>query len=139
MAEWKFWKFADYLSPSGENPLSDWKQRILSVQQRADIDALLGILRKTRIWSPAVFRPRMRGYDELSEIRLKSDGIQIRLVGCFKPGFRYILLIGCTHKQQIYDPKDALKTAERRKRQIDRGEATFREHDESENGSEVKG
>ena len=129
MAEWTGWTFMDYCSAGGNNPISEWYESVLSVQQRADVDALLRVLRNSRIWNVTDFRARIQGREGLSEIRLKSERTQIRLIGRQAPGFRYVLLIGCTHKQQIYDPKSCLDTAERRKKEIDRGEASTREHE----------
>lgn len=42
-------------------------------------------------------------------------------MGFFMKGIWYAVL-GCTHKQQVYDPADALATAKKRKKEIERGE-----------------
>lgn len=110
------------------NPITRWKRNKLSIQQRADVNALLGILRNQRPWSPQDFRLRLQGHDGISEIKLKSENVQIRLVGCFKPGAKYVILIGCTHKGSVYDPHACLVTAERRKGEIDREEVDISEH-----------
>jgi hypothetical protein len=122
----------NYGDAGPSNPITRWKKNQLSTQQRADVNTLLGVLRNQRQWSKQDFRPRLRGYDGLSEIKLKSENVQIRLVGCFKPGQRYVILIGCTHKGSVYDPRACLDTAERRKREIDREEVQISEHSVSD-------
>jgi len=132
MVAWTGWTFANYGSAGPSNPITEWKRTKLSIQQRADLNYLLGVLRNQREWSERDFRPRLKGYEGISEIKLKSEDVQIRLVGCFKPGFRYVFLIGCTHKGSVYDPHRCLDTADRRKREIDRGEVDLSEHSVSD-------
>jgi hypothetical protein len=122
MASWEYWNFENYGPKGPENPITSWRETKLSVQQRSDVSTLLGIMRNQRQWSNRDFRSRLQGYEGLSEIRLKSERSQIRLVGCFRPGFRYVILIGCIHKDSVYDPHHCLKTADRRRREINRGE-----------------
>jgi hypothetical protein len=122
----------NYGEAGPSNPITLWKRHRLSVQQRSDVNTLLGILRNQRQWNKTDFRPQLQGYDGISEIKLKSENVQIRLVGCFKPGFEYVILIGCTHKGTVYDPHACLDTAQRRKREIDRKEISTSEHSVSD-------
>lgn len=69
------------------------------------------------------YRPSLRGYKGLGELRWESERKQHRLIGYLQGG-TFFALIGCTHKQQIYDPSEALKTADKRRLQIERGEAS---------------
>ena len=63
------------------------------------------------------------GREGLSEIRWKAESVQWRVVGFFGLApMNYTMLIGCTHKQNQYDPRDALETAIRRKKNIERRE-----------------
>ena len=57
----------------------------------------------------------------MGELRWVSEKKQHRLIG-YLQGVTFFALIGCTHKQQIYDPSEALETADKRKRRIERGE-----------------
>lgn len=122
------WTFLNYGEAGPTNRITWWKKNRLSTQQRADVNALLGILRNQERWSNQDFRAGLRGYRGLSEIRLESEKVQIRLVGCFKAEHKYVILIGCTHKGSVYDPHACLDTAERRRREIDRGEVDISEH-----------
>jgi hypothetical protein len=78
------------------------------------MDTLLDILATTNVWKYPDF---VRLDDGLGEIRWKFDKKQYRLIGCsWKDPGGYLLLIGCTHKQQVYDPPDAIATADKRRR-----------------------
>jgi hypothetical protein len=109
-----------YQSPAGNNKIADWYWG-LSVQQKADTDEFLKNMRKMREWKPPEYRPRLRDGDGLGELRWRSENKEHRLMGFFMKGIWYAVL-GCTHKQQIYDPTDSLATAKRRKKQIEQGE-----------------
>ena len=109
-----------YLSPAGNNKIADWYEG-LSVQQKSDTDEFLKNMRKTREWKPPEYRPRLRDGNGLGELRWRSENKQHRLIGFFMKGIWYAVL-GCTHKQQIYDPTDSLGTAKRRKKEIEQGE-----------------
>jgi len=77
-------------------------------------DDLLEVLAKKAEWRFPEFR---KLDDGLGEIRWKSDKKQHRVIGCsWKNPAGYLLLIGCTHKQNIYNPPDALTTADKRRR-----------------------
>jgi len=106
-------RFLDYKSPAGNNLIAEWYCRI-SVEARAMFDDLLDVLSKKAIWSYPDFK---RLDDGLGEIRWKCDKKQYRVIGCsWKEPQGYLLLIGCTHKQDIYDPPDAIGTADKRRR-----------------------
>ena len=111
-----------YVSPSGSNKISAWYESLVP-QERADADEFIKNMRKTREWKMPNYRPSLRGYKGLGELRWESERKQHRLIGYLQGGTFYAL-IGCTHKQQIYDPSEALKTADKRKLQIERGEAS---------------
>jgi hypothetical protein len=67
------------------------------------------------------YRPRLRNGEGLGELRWLSGDKQHRLIGFFMKGYWYAV-IGCTHKQQIYNPPDAIETGKKRKKQIEREE-----------------
>jgi hypothetical protein len=75
--------------------------------------------------SKGVKAPHARG---LGELRWSSEKKQHRLLGFFADGVWYALL-GCTHKQNIYDPADALATAAKRKNEIQKREVGTVEYD----------
>jgi len=74
------------------------------------------------------YRPRLRGGEGLGELRWTSENKKHRLLGFFMKGCWYAV-VGCTHKQRIYDPTHALETAKRYKSQIENGTARTVEYD----------
>lgn len=124
------WQFMDYISPSGKNMITDWYAG-LSYQEQADFDTLMSILVKTQQWrEPAFKRLQGRPYAGLGELRFKSERKQHRVIGFHGLGPRqFTLLIGGTHKQNIYNPPHALDTAVRRKREVESGAAGVQAHD----------
>jgi hypothetical protein len=63
--------------------------------------------------------------DNLVEVRI-TGAVQHRLLGFFGSNQRFTFVITCTHKQNIYDPKDAKKTAAKRKKAIEEGATNVR-------------
>lgn len=108
-----------YVSPAGNNKISEWYSG-LSVGERADADEFIKNMRRTKDWRMPAYRPRLKGHGGLGELRWFSQNKQHRLVGYLKGG-TFFALIGCTHKQNIYDPADALSTADRRKSDVEGG------------------
>jgi hypothetical protein len=124
------WQFMDYISVQGRNAITDWYDRLLS-QEQTDFDTMIRILAKTRQWRMPEFRwIKGRPYAGLGEIRFTSERKQHRVVGFYGPRQQqFTMLIGCTHKQNIYNPPNALDTAARRKREIETGDAGVQRHD----------
>jgi len=108
-----------YVSPAGNNKIADWYGTLLP-QERADADEFLKNMRRTTDWNMPDYRP-LRNGKGLGELRWVSMGKQHRLLGFFMKSEWYAV-VGCTHKQQVYDPHDALETAKRYKGRIERGE-----------------
>lgn len=109
-----------YVSPGDNNKILDWYKN-LSAQEKADADVFLANMQKTRDWQMPHYRARLGGGEGLGELRWHSEKKQHRLLGFFMGRFWYAV-VGCVHKQGVYSPPDALDTAKRNKRQIERGE-----------------
>jgi hypothetical protein len=116
-----------YVSPAGNNKIEDWYGG-LSVQERSDADEFIKIMRKTKDWKKPDYRPKLSGYRGLGELRWSSEKKQHRLIGYLQDGAFYAL-VGCTHKQQVYNPADALDTADKRKKEIKNGRAITEPYD----------
>jgi len=116
-----------YVSPAGNNRVADWHAG-LSSQERADADEFLRLMRKTREWALPNYRPRLKNGEGLGELRWFSQGRQHRLIGFFREGY-WFAVVGCTHKQQIYKPADALETAKKYKKQIEKSEVSTVDYD----------
>jgi hypothetical protein len=125
MNEWRT-PIRCYVSPAGKNKILEWYQE-LSIQERADADEFLKSMRKIRDWRMPNYRP-LRGKEGLGELRWKSENKQQRLLGFFMNG-SWNAVVGCTHKQQVYTPKDCLRTAETCKKHIEQGRVTTVEYE----------
>jgi len=73
-------------------------------------------------WKTPNYRSRLRGLEGVGELRWQSEKKQHRLLGFFHAG-AWIALVGCTHKQQIYNPAEALDTAHKYMKEIKNGKA----------------
>jgi hypothetical protein len=69
-------------------------------------------------WNKKQFRGLQKG---VSEIKWESDKKTWRALG-FDYGGYFVLLNGCTHKDGVYDPRDWLETAIRRKGEVQLGQ-----------------
>jgi hypothetical protein len=130
VAPWTLW---DYVSPAPakRNAVADWYRKTLSIQAKADFEALLRGLAKTD--SPDKW-PGWKGYMHGKQIGLwhigfKADKRQYRVIGMMAPEGRKraLLLIGYYHKQGRYVPDGALDTAVQRKKKLENGEASLDE------------
>lgn len=126
MSEWRT-PVRCYVSPAGNNKIADWHGG-LSSRERADADEFLKLMRKTREWAMPNYRPRLVNGDGLGELRWPSEGKQHRLLGFFRYGY-WFAVVGCTHKQKVYTPADALETGKRYKKQIENGEVRTVDYD----------
>ena len=59
--------------------------------------------------------------DGIAEIKWEFGKKEFRAVGFYRGGF-FLMLIGCIHKQKVYDPPGWLDTAKRRKREVNDGQ-----------------
>lgn len=128
MPNWTFW---DYLSDQGKNYIEDWVEKTLSVSEQEEFSALLRNLRNMDRWKHEPFYKsisagKTRG---LGELRFDGDRKKLRVFGADEKGSinRYVLLIGCSHKQRVYDPPNAMETAARRKGFLESGIGKLRE------------
>jgi phage-related protein len=76
-------------------------------------------------WNKKQFRYLGNG---LAEIKWKHSDKEFRTVGFFRSGF-FLMLLGCTHKQGVYNPHDWLNTAKRRKGEVENGQWETIEHE----------
>lgn len=127
------WVFMDYVSPAGTNLIRKWSQKVLSLEERDELETLLGVLAKQKQWQSQDFHT-ISGYTGLGEIRWKSaQGTPLRIAG-IKGAIsgQYILLIGFSHKGRVYKPPKPFDTAMDRKRTLDNKTGNIREHEEDD-------
>ena len=122
------WKFLQYVSPNGRHSITDWRSK-LPVQAQADLDTFLKNMAKTESWEfPDIRALKGARYRILKELRWKSGGVQYRIFGYQTHPAEFVMLIGCTHKGNNYNPPDALETARRRQNQVKSNEASTCEY-----------
>lgn len=119
------WTFFDYVSPAGNDLVAKWVEG-LSVPDRSDLEALLRILSRQKIWVGDEFKWLSgKKFQGLGEIRFESQqGTPLRLIGT-KTGTpnHFVFLIGCSHRSRKYDPANALDTAVKRRKAVLNGAA----------------
>ena len=127
------WVFLDYVSPGGNNLVSKWSKKKLSVGEREDFETLLKVMAKQARWEARDFKT-ISGFPGLGEIRWKSSQrTPLRVAGTKGPKEgQYILLIGFSHKERVYDPPDPFNTAKDRKKTLDNGTGATCEHEEDD-------
>jgi putative component of toxin-antitoxin plasmid stabilization module len=68
-------------------------------------------------WTKKQFRALGKG---ISEIKWEWGKKQWRAIGFDYKGY-FVMVLGCTHKDNVYDPADWLKTSKQRKSDIESG------------------
>lgn len=124
-----YWKFWDYVSPTGINKIRQWYDG-LPPEAQADFDVLLEDLAVVTKWQRPILRYLSgKKYKGVPELRFKAGRVQHRVLGYFQRERDFTLLIGCTHKGQVYSPPDARETAVRRKKLIETGKGSVCRHE----------
>jgi len=112
-----YWVFKDCVSPAGNNVIAKWVTS-LTIQERANLEALLKILSRQKQWSMPDYRT-LSGHKGIGEIRFSSEqGTPLRLLGTKGDAGEFILLVGCSHKGSVYKPPDAITQAFKRMKSI---------------------
>src|SRR5262249_34311209 len=63
------------------------------------------------------------------ELRWDYGGVEHRIFGYYCGSMRFAMMVGCTKRgKNKYDPPDAMGLAVRRRKEIERGEATLSEY-----------
>ena len=113
------WRFKVYVSPTGSKAV---QQQIDNLSPGAEqtFGVRIRYLANTpkREWK----RPhaaKLKGVKEIYEIRFKADKVEMRPLGFFGPGEKeFTVLIWAEKKENVYDPPNAIKTAESRRKEI---------------------
>jgi hypothetical protein len=108
------WTIKVYITASGVNYFQKWLDGLPKTAQ-ADIDQRIRLLAATGFWQRP-YAAKLKGYDEIWEIRILSGNVQYRPLGVFALGEKvFSLLIGAIEKGGRFEPKNAPKMAEKRR------------------------
>jgi hypothetical protein len=126
------WRFHGYVTPSGVPDVQRWIDD-LEGGARDELEDVVAYLRISHVgdWKRPYFGP-MRG--GLHEIRFNHANVEYRIFGTFGPEQQqFSMLVGATKThgkgrgKTKYAPKNAIKTARSRKRELDLHAATTTE------------
>lgn len=115
-----------YVSPSGRHEVQNDLDRMDDFGQayfQRQVVYLAGTAGRKDWSEPHALK--LSGYVDLYEIRFKHANKATRALGFFgpEPGVFTITLVA-THKQNVYTPRDALRTADSRRKDICSGTAS---------------
>jgi hypothetical protein len=114
------WHFFDYLE-GVNNPIESWYQGLSEAGQDM-FDALLKLNQKAERpndWNGCKMLQGECKEEGIWEWTFFADGCQQRLLGIFGWNRKEaIFLIGCYHKQKVYNPPKCLETAIRRAKEV---------------------
>lgn len=124
------WSFFDFVYLSGGTPIQDWYDA-LSDHGQLLVNGLIKINRN--IENPVNWQRwkkymggELKGH-KIWQLEFFSEGRQHRLLGVFDGAKRAIFIMGYYHKGKIYTPPDALETALKRKKLVERRECILNE------------
>jgi len=116
-----------FVTRRGIDRIQEWI-KYLPTKAQVAIDERIRFLALGGNWSRP-YAAKLKGYDSIWEIRVKSENIQYRPLGCFGPGENvFSILIGAIEKNNRFVPKDAPKIAEKRKQLIYQDERCLDEY-----------
>ena len=124
----EIWTFFSYVSLAGNCDFEEWT-KVLSVRACTALKTRLDYMKDPALWKKYYETLKGDPCKGLGEIKFTAGNVQYRLVGFQRPGCEFVILIGCTHKQDVYKPRDALTTAATRMREVKNGEAKVRQYE----------
>lgn len=112
---WTYWWYED---PNDPTPWQTWYSR-QSNAVRGKHDSVFKFLENSPLWREPFAKQLSNG---VIEVRITGE-TQHRLLGFYWPReqFHFTFVLTCTHKGRVYDPKEALRTATERIRDIRNG------------------
>lgn len=108
---------------SSRPAIEDWRRK-LSPARRAHLDTFLKRVGKMESWPLGICDP-LKGYPGKWELRWTAEKVEHRIFGWYEGPHTFVMLIGCTHKGNIYDPAEAFKTMMDRDRKLKTKEGTL--------------
>jgi len=116
----KLWKFKVFIGFNGRDIFEEWINEVKKISDDAEekIRAMIRRLSVTEKWDRPHFAS-LKSHTYIFEIIVKTKDKQYRPLGCFGPGPQvFTILVGASKKGKIWSPKDAIKTAKKRRKLI---------------------
>jgi hypothetical protein len=108
----------EFVTLGGRGVITQWVAKEIEMEAENEFHAILRQLQNTPrdLW----VRPDYDAFDpEIGEIRFKAASVQHRVFGLFLIESRqYVMLVGSQKKGRIYNPKDAIETARKRRKLV---------------------
>jgi hypothetical protein len=103
----------------GQGVITSWLAR--HSEAKARFRVRVGNLSKVprTDWTKKQFH-KLKDADGVAEIKWEAANKQWRAMGFDKDGY-FVMLVGCTHKDDNYDPSNCINTAIRLKQETERG------------------
>jgi hypothetical protein len=124
---WRFWDCLEGI----RNPIEDWYQGLSEDDGQNIFDSIIKGNKKAdnpTQWHDCKMLQGKAKEHGIWEWRFFADGKQQRLLGIFgRERKQAIFLIGCTHKQRVYDPPECIDTAIRKAKDVRAGRASTSE------------
>lgn len=119
------WRFKTYVSPSGRTEVQDAIDRYDDYAREAFSRAVMHLAVSPQEQWHEPQAKKLKNENPLYEIRYKANRCATRAIGYFaKDCPAFVITNLCTHKQNVYKPPDAFKTAHARCSQIETRTAT---------------
>lgn len=110
------WKFKQFKTASGRRVICDWKKRFPSRRRQAIFDVFMDRIAKMNSWTVDDCKP-IKNHPGCRELRWTAEKVEHRIFGYFGEK-EFFMMVGCTHKQKIYDPSSAFDTLDDRKKAV---------------------
>jgi hypothetical protein len=128
------WQFLDYITENHVNPVSEWYQKHLDDDGKAQFDILVKIMSVTEDWDEV--KEKERKYKELERDRIglaqlmfKVKRKNFRPIGLLRRQEREFIFLGGCEKHPFWTvPPNAFDEALRLKAQLEQGRGATREH-----------
>jgi hypothetical protein len=112
-----YWFFKGFIGLNGISFIDEW-YAFLQEKDKAAFDTRLAYLGITKYWIPKYFK-KLKGYDHIYEHCFKFSNMQHRPLGCFGPkDNEFTFLIGTTKREKVFNPRNAVNLAIKRRNYI---------------------
>ena len=110
-------RLREIVGANGKGVITNWLSK--EGGARAKFHVRIGNLRLVprTDWNNAQFH-KLKDADGICEIKWKAGDKEWRALGFDKDDY-FVMLLGCTHKEDVYDPKNCIETAKARKKEVE--------------------